>query len=84
MERRQTGTGSWWAGPCCLLFAYFSLFWHTADIALLEDWDFPLFLFAETGPVLLLFATQIMLGALAAAGPEGARDFQRPAEPLLS
>ena len=51
-----------------LLFAYFSLFWHTADIALLEDWDFPLFLFAETGPVLLLFATQIMLGALSAAG----------------
>jgi predicted membrane protein len=55
-----------------LLFAYFALFWHTADITLLEDWDFWLFLFAETGPVLLLFATQIMLGALAAepAGPE--------------
>lgn len=47
-----------------LLFAYFTLFWHTADIALLEDWNFGLFLFAETGPVLLLFATQIMLGAL--------------------
>jgi hypothetical protein len=49
-----------------LLFAYFTLFWHTADITLLEEWDFSLFLFAETGPVLLLFATQIMLGALAA------------------
>ena len=49
-----------------LLFAYFTLFWHTADITLLEEWDFGLFLFAETGPVLLLFATQIMLGALAA------------------
>jgi predicted membrane protein len=47
-----------------LLFAYFVLFWHTADITLLEEWDFWLFLFAETGPVLLLFATQIMLGAL--------------------
>ena len=56
-----------------LLFAYFSLFWHTADIALLEEWDFGLFLFAETGPVLLLFATQIMLGALSAAH-EGAQD----------
>ena len=56
-----------------LLFAYFSLFWHTADITLLEEWDFGLFLFAETGPVLLLFATQIMLGALGAE-PEGARD----------
>jgi hypothetical protein len=49
-----------------LLFAYFSLFWHTADITLLEEWNFKLFLFAETGPVLLLFATQIMLGALGA------------------
>lgn len=49
-----------------LLFAYFTLFWHTADITLLEDWDFGLFLFAETGPVLMLLATQIMLGALAA------------------
>ena len=49
-----------------LLFAYFTLFWHTADITLLEDWNFGLFLFAETGPVLLVLATQIMLGALAA------------------
>ena len=49
-----------------LLFAYFTLFWHTADITLLEEWDFGLFLFAETGPVLMLLATQIMLGALAA------------------
>lgn len=56
-----------------LLFAYFTLFWHTADITLLEEWDFGLFLFAETGPVLLLFATQIMLGALSAE-PEGERD----------
>ena len=47
-----------------LLFAYFVLFWHTADITLLEEWDFWLFLFAEAGPVLLLFATQILLGAL--------------------
>ena len=23
-----------------LLFAYFTLFWHTADITLLEEWDF--------------------------------------------
>ena len=55
-----------------LLFAYFTLFWHTADITLLEEWDFWLFLFAETGPVLLLFSTQIMLGALAEE-PDGER-----------
>lgn len=56
-----------------LLFTYFTLFWHTADITLLEEWDFWLFLFVETGPVLLLFGTQIMLGALA-ADPEGEQD----------
>jgi hypothetical protein len=65
VERRQRdGLLVGWA--LLLLFAYFVLFWHTADITLLEEWDFGLFLFAETGPVLLLFATQIMLGALGA------------------
>lgn len=59
---RKDGLLVGWAA--LLLFAYFTLFWHTADITLLEEWDFGLFLFAETGPVLLLFATQIMLGAL--------------------
>jgi hypothetical protein len=59
---RKDGLLIGWA--TLLLFAYFTLFWHTADITLLEEWDFGLFLFAETGPVLLLFATQIMLGAL--------------------
>ena len=49
-----------------LLFANFILFWHTADIALRDKWGFALFLFAETGPVLLLFSTQIMLSALRA------------------
>jgi hypothetical protein len=72
VERRQRdGLLVGWA--LLLLFAYFILFWHTADITLLEEWDFGLFLFAETGPVLLLFATQIMLGALGAE-PEGERD----------
>lgn len=60
--RRRDGLLVGWAA--LLLFVYFHLFWHTSDITLLEDWDFGLFLFAETGPVLLLFATQIMLGAL--------------------
>ena len=69
VERRERdGLLVGWA--LLLLFAYFTLFWHTADITLIEDWNFGLFLFAETGPVLLLFSTQIMLGALA-ADPEG-------------
>lgn len=61
-EKRDSLLVGW---SVLLLFAYFTLFWHTADIALLEEWDFWLFLFAETGPVLLLFASNIMLGALA-------------------
>lgn len=60
-----------------LLFAYFTLFWHTADITLLEEWTFGLFLFAETGPVLLLFGTQIMLGALAAEPGDDAQSIGR-------
>lgn len=60
--RKKDGLFVGWSA--LLLFAYFNLFWHTADITLLEEWNFWLFLFAETGPVLLLFATQIMLGAM--------------------
>jgi hypothetical protein len=63
-RRNRDGLLIGWTG--LLLFTYFSLFWHTADILLLEEWDFWRFLFAETGPVLLLFSTQIMVGALAA------------------
>ena len=63
-ERREGLLVGW---TLLLLFAYFILFWHTADIALLEKLDFWLFLFVEAGAVLLLFATHIMLGALAAS-----------------
>ncbi len=68
-DLRQSGTrdkdGLLLGWTLLLLFMYFDLFWHTADIALLEEWDFGLFLFAELGPVLLLFTTQIALGAAA-------------------
>jgi hypothetical protein len=67
-RQKKDGLLVGWAA--LLLFAYFNLFWHTADITLLEEWDFALFMFAEAGPVLLLFGTQIMLGALAEEGGE--------------
>ena len=60
---RRSGDRLLFGWVLLLLFAYFDLFWHTADIGLLGEWKFHLFLFAETGPILLLFATNIVLGA---------------------
>lgn len=62
-SERRSGDRLLFGWVLLLLFAYFDLFWHTADIALVEKWEFHLFLFVETGPVLLLFATNIVLGA---------------------
>lgn len=67
-ERRDGLLVGW---TLLLLFAYFHLFWHTADITALEDLDFWLLLFVQTGPILLLFATEIMTGALTASADEG-------------
>jgi hypothetical protein len=44
-----------------LLLAYFNLFWHTIDLLSIEDWTFSSFLFVIGGPVLILFATNILL-----------------------
>lgn len=67
-ERRDGLLVSW---TLLLLFVYFHLFWHTSDIAALEHLDFALLLFVETGPILLLFASEIMTGALSASAIEG-------------
>jgi hypothetical protein len=44
-----------------LLLAYFNLFWHTTSLLSIEDWTFSSFLFVIAGPVLILFATNILL-----------------------
>jgi uncharacterized membrane protein YGL010W len=44
-----------------LLLVYFSLFWHTLDILSFEEWQFGEFLYVMLGPVLILFASQILL-----------------------
>lgn len=51
-----------------LLFAHFLLFWQTADLMLIEQWGFWLFVFAEVGPVLLLLSTQVIVGTFQAQG----------------
>jgi len=44
-----------------LLLVYFNLFWHTLDILSIEIWTFSEFLYLILGPVLILFASQVLL-----------------------
>jgi len=44
-----------------LLLVYFRLFWQVLDILSIESWSFLGFLFVLIGPLLLLFATNIMV-----------------------
>ena len=43
-----------------LLFAYLSFFWETTAILDIEGWDFLSFVSFITGPILLLFATNLI------------------------
>ena len=44
-----------------LLLVHFNLFWHTKAILNVENWDFAGFLLTMAGPVLMFFATSILL-----------------------
>ena len=44
-----------------VLLVHFNLFWQTKAILDVEDWQFSSFLLAMAGPVLLFFATSILL-----------------------
>lgn len=44
-----------------LLLAHFNMFWHTVDILSIEAWRFFGFLYIIAGPVLIFFATDLML-----------------------
>ena len=44
-----------------LLLVHFNLFWHTREILNVENWQFGGFLLAIAGPVLMFFATSILL-----------------------
>ena len=50
-----------------MLLVYFNLFWHTLDVLGLEEWGFAGFLYIVTGPILLFFATTILV-------PDGGED----------
>ena len=61
-----------------LLLIYFNLFWHTLDVLSIETWTFSEFLFLILGPVLILFASQVLLPnlSLAEAGDLSERYFE--------
>ncbi len=44
-----------------VLMIHFNLFWHTKSILAVDDWQFGGFLLAMAGPVLMFFATSILL-----------------------
>jgi hypothetical protein len=44
-----------------MLLVHFNLFWHTKAILEVEDWEFGGFLLTMAGPVLMFFATSILL-----------------------
>jgi hypothetical protein len=44
-----------------LLLVYLGLFWHTLDVLSVEDWTFAGFLYVILGPILILFASQVLL-----------------------
>ena len=44
-----------------LLLVYFNLFWQTLDVLSIENWTFSEFLYLILGPVLILFASQVLL-----------------------
>jgi hypothetical protein len=43
-----------------LLLLYLNLFWQSIDIFRVEDWHFLSFLYVVAGPILILFATNIL------------------------
>ncbi|KPK15724.1 MAG: hypothetical protein AMK69_26845 [Nitrospira bacterium SG8_3] len=44
-----------------LLLIYFNQFWNLLDIFTIEEWRFRDFIFAVSGPVILFFATSVIL-----------------------
>jgi hypothetical protein len=48
-----------WLG--LMLLSYFNMFWHIIDLLSVDKWGFPGFLYMMTGPLLIYFATSILI-----------------------
>jgi hypothetical protein len=66
-ERRPDGLLAAWT--VLLLLVYLELFWHTVDLLNVAEWQFTGFLYVILGPILLFFATNVLLPG--ASVPEG-------------
>ena len=44
-----------------LFLIYLGFFWHTLDVLSVENWEFFAFLYIILGPILMIFASQVML-----------------------
>jgi hypothetical protein len=53
-----------------LLISYFGFFWETTAILDIEGWDFLSFLAFILGPIVLLFATNLIIAAPDVEGPD--------------
>jgi hypothetical protein len=58
---KQTNPGICMSWIILLLLAHFNMFWHTIAIMSIEEWVFAGFLCIVTGPILIFFATDLML-----------------------
>jgi hypothetical protein len=58
-ERRPDALLAAWT--VLLLLVYLKLFWHTVDLLNVEQWQFNEFLYVIVGPMLLFFATSVLL-----------------------
>lgn len=46
---------------CLLLISYFNMFWHIIDLLSIDKWGFLGFLYMMIGPMLIYFATSILI-----------------------
>lgn len=46
-----------------LLLSYFNMFWHVLDLLSVDKWGFAGFLYMMTGPILIYFATSILIAS---------------------
>ncbi|UCH84273.1 MAG: hypothetical protein JSW50_00880 [Candidatus Latescibacterota bacterium] len=44
-----------------LLLVYLGFFWHTIDVLSVDEWEFFAFLYVILGPILIIFASQVLL-----------------------